>query len=537
MNGFGTFRRRRTRRTLDGPDSRSMGDKHPFIAPGLPAASLTSFRRSGRPRATIEIPPYVGMAEGDRIVVAWENRFIALEPLTTEQVGSPIVASIPSPFKGLEAMRDVRISWRVLNVADPTSRWAPTVYAPLRVSGSFAPTPWLEGTEDDAGHVYRVMDTRREEVLIRAEGHFAKIGDRVILHCASIMPTGKADTWSSPLLRLGRDGQTLDIPVPLDILRRAAGGCCTFHYTTYGYEEAMRPSFRRRIDVVGPLGRFAAPKIQQAEGAVLDPVLADGGVIVEVPPWPGLADDDECQLFWTGTCPDGKEISYTDKATGSEARAHEGLTFPVPPSEVLPLDGGMLRVCYQVKTFVKLETPEGSRRECIHTLESAALELRVQKTVSPPSVVIDNLNGLSYRRIDQLKRPYITFTPVDGRWTVRGGHDGVPPFHEGTFLCSADERAAICIEFAVPCTSVRFGYGANGSGGNGSLVHIDIFDTKGEAIGEAVYTVPLSGLPGLWIHLHSMDYGATIGSIVIRKDTTGVSERVIAQIDNFTLTR
>jgi hypothetical protein len=126
---------------------------------------------------------------------------------------------------------------------------------------------------------------------------------------------------------------------------------------------------------------------------------------------------------------------------------------------------------------------------------------------------------------------------VDGRWAVRGGHDGVPPFHEGTFICSADERAAICIEFAVPCTSVRFGYGANGSGGNGSLVHIDIFDTKGETIGEAVYTVPLSGLPGLWIHLHSMDYGATIGSIVVRKDTTGVSERVIAQLDNFTLTR
>ncbi|UPG92067.1 hypothetical protein L2Y96_09970 [Luteibacter aegosomaticola] len=540
MNGFTKHRKRRPhrRRTIAELQvlcSHRIDDDDPFASANLETAVLRSFVGGGRARAEILIPPYEPMMVGDRVTVAWEKRLIALPPVTEEQLGMPLGVTIKQAMRDLSATRDVRITWQVLHPDGSWSRWAPASYAPLRCSGSYAPTPWLECTDGDLGRVFEVSRLSRNDPIVRVEGHVASMGDRVILRCDTIMATGRTESWESNQVRVGRDGQTLDFHLPYDLFRRAIGGCCVLHYTISAPRIAPRDSVRRRVDVTGAPVRFIAPVIQQLDGAVLDPQHAAGGASVDVPLWPGAAADDECVLIWEGTGPDGTVATYTETATGREAIERECLTFPVPADEVRRLDGGSLRVAYRVTVRADVENEKNVQREVLHTLESEWLSLRVQTTKSPSMVVTDDLNGLTYRRIDTLRRAYLTFTPTLGQWAIRGGRDGIPPFHDGTFLSCADEKAALRIVFSQSCTSVRFGYGANGPGGNGSIVCVDIYGRHGDMIGEAVYTVPVTGLPGLWIQLHAKDYGERIGSIVVRKDTEGMFRKVTAQIDNFTL--
>ncbi|HEY4092544.1 MAG TPA: hypothetical protein VGN46_13605 [Luteibacter sp.] len=535
MKGLGKLKRQHVVRELQAPDDASSRGDNPFVAPDLPPAILGTPPAGAKSRAEVIIPPYATMAAGDRIVMAWENRLFALPPVSAEQVGSPLTVTIHEPLRGLAGMRDVRIAWQCHDAEGRWLRWAPATYAPLRCTGPFAPTPWLEDTVEDAGRLFRAMNVTWPEVMIRVEGHYAKLGDRVTLRCESITAAGKIDIWSSPPTRLARDGQTLDFHVPSAVFKRATGGSCVLGYTIYGSRAAPRESLRRRIEVLGTPASLPAPTIQQVEDAVLDPSLATGGASVVVPKWPGASDDDECHLEWAGTTAEGEQGSYTDTASGRDVSISASLTFPVPPGEITWLDGGVLRVRYRVESFVQVETFDKPRREHLHTLVSEWLELRVQKMSDPPVFVTDDLNGMKYRRFDHLKRAYITFSPALGEWSIRGGHDGILPFHDGTFLCSSDDRAALRIEFIQPCSTVRFGYGANGHGGNGSHLHVDIYDEHGNAIGEATYVVPLTGLPGLWVHLYAKDYGDRIGAIVVRKDTAGSGARITAQIDNFTL--
>jgi hypothetical protein len=535
MHGLGKRKTRQAVHETRPPSHYLPGPEDPFVTTSLAPARVESPTGHGMSRASVVIEPYESMAAGDRITVAWEDRLLALPPLTEEQVGRPIVVPIRSPLRTIKAMRDIRVSWQVHDAAGMWSRWAAATFVPVRCSGSYAPTPWLDGTLDDRGRTYLMPVRSRVEALVRVEGHCAMLGDRIVLHFDGVTAAGKVERWSSPNMRLGRDGQTLDVPVPHELLERCVGGSCQFRYVIHGLHATPRQSLSRRIELLGKPRRLLPPTICQAEGAVLDPALATGGASVDVPAWPGLAEDDECELVWRGVTTDGSQTIYGDTAPGREVHDRALLTFPVPAAEVNHLDGGLLRVCYRVKTFAIIETPTGNRRACVHTLQSDWLELRVQRSQTRPSYRTDDLNGLAYHRIERLQRPYLTATPVQGTWMVRGGHDGIPPFHEGTFIAGADEHAALRIQFAQPCTSVRFGYGANGPGGNGSLVFVEVFSEQGNPIGEAVYTVPTTGLPGLWVQLHAEDYGSRIGAILVRKDTTGLFRRVVAQIDNFTL--
>jgi hypothetical protein len=535
MKGIGKRKMQRIVHETRPPIYCRAGPDDPFIDTTLASATVESPTGHGMSRARVVIAPYPTMAVGDRIVVAWEDRMISLPPLEETQVGERIVLPIPMALRTIKAMRDIRVTWHVHDAAGVWSRWAPPVFVPVRCSGSYAPTPWLDGTLDDRGRTYVIPHRKRSEIIVRVEGHCATLGDRIVLRFDGVTAAGKVETWSSAQLRLTRDGQTLDVKVPHDLVERCAGGSCQLRYTIYTAHAEPRRSLGRRIEILGKTARLCAPSVCQAEGAVLDPALASGGASVDVPAWPGLAEDDECELVWHGIASDGSVTAYGDMAAGREVHDRSLLTFPVPASEIDRLDGGLLRASYRVKTYGLVETTDGTQRECIHTLQSEWLELRVQRSQSRPHFRMDNLNGLPYHHIDQLRRPYLTVTPVLGTWAVRGGHDAIPPFHEGTFLSASDDQAALRVDFIQPCTSVRFGYGANGPGGNGSDVFIDIFNTAGKPMGEAAYTVPTTGIPGLWVQLHAEDYGAPIAAIVVRKDTGGLFKRVVAQIDNFTL--
>lgn len=535
MKGLGKLKRQRAAYEMRPPVHYFPGADDPFVCTALGAAKVESPTGTGLSRAHVVIPPYDAMAAGDRIIIAWEDRLIGLPPLDPDQLGKPVVVPIRAALKAVKAMRDIRVSWQFHDVEGTWSRWAPSAFVPVRCSGSYAPTPWLEGTLNDKGRTYVMPVRSRAEVTVRVEGHCGSLGDRVVLRFDGITAAGKRETWSSQQIRLNRDGQTLDVSLPHEFMERCAGGSCQLHYVIYRMDAEPRQSLGRRIEILGKTRHLPAPTVCQAEGAVLDPGLAAGGASIDVLSWPGLADDDECELLWRGTTSEGQPTAYDDIAPGREVCDRTLLTFPVPAHEVARLDRGLVRVSYRVKTFAQVETPDGPRRECVHTLQSEWLELRVQRSQTRPCYRTDDLNGLPYHRIEKLRRPYLTATPVLGHWAVRGGHDAIKPFHDGTFLSSTDEQAALRIEFVQPCNSVRFGYGANGPGGNGSQLCIDILGEAGKAIGEAVYTVPSTGLPGLWVQLHAEDYGARIGAIVVRKDTTGVFKRVVAQIDNFML--
>jgi hypothetical protein len=542
MNGQATHAKRRPRkrrqiRDCQVPSSHVITEDNPFVSIALEPASLETFVGGGRSRAEVLIPPYDNMAPGDIVTVAWERRFIELPPLTEEKLGLPLVVTITDAMQAMKAMRDIRLTWQVKRVSGQWSGWAPAMYAPLRCPGSFAPTPWLELTTHDEGRSYTLPRNRPADPIVRVEGHAGAFGDRVNLYCDTIMATGKTDTWSSDSVRLSRDGQTIDFAVPLALLRPAVGGCCIFHYTISKPKKPARESIRRRIDILGNPKNFPAPVIQQLDGAVLDPQHVYGGASVDVPLWPGAGPDDECRLIWEGTSADGTITHYTDVATGREAIARECLTFPVPAQQITCLEGGSLRTCYRVTCAAQVENPgtKGLKQTDLHTIESDWLELRVQRTKSPPMSITDDLNGLTPRRIESLRRAYMTFTPTVGRWAIRGGRDAIRPYHDGTFLACADDHAVLRIEFSQACSSVRFGYGASGPGGNGSQVFVEIYGVRGGVIAESAYVVPRTGLPGLWIHLHARDYGELIAAIVVRKESSGEFRLATAQLDNFTL--
>ncbi|UPG96416.1 hypothetical protein [Luteibacter aegosomatissinici] len=508
----------------------------PYIALHLPPASLETVLAGWMLAADVLLPPYPGMAVGDRIIVAWEERLVALPPVTPEQVGLPLLVTIDEPLRTLGGLRDVRISWQVHDQAGLWSGWAPATFAPLRFGGAFAPAPWPEGTAGDGGHAYMIDRMHGPYARMRVEGHGALVGDRVTLHVHATTAAGKQEAWHSPSTSVRRDGQTLDFDVPMQLIRHAVGGQCVAQYTICAPGAEPRHSIRRRIEVIGHAPALAAPGVQQAEGAVLDPLAAAGGACVDVPAWPGLAGDDECHLVWLGMKANGEPTRFEESALGREARDRSGLIFPVPGPEVAELDGGYVRACYRVKTFGNVETSRGTRRECLHTLESDWLDLRVQAINPPPVIAMDDLDNLTPRPFDALKRPFITFIAEKGAWYIRGGKASITPFHGGAFLCAHDDVSALRMEFAQPCTSVRFGYGALGPNGNGSPFHLDIFDAHGNRLADAQHKVPTTGLPGLWVQLDAADYGDRIGTIVLRKDTSHDPRRVTAIIDNFTLT-
>jgi hypothetical protein len=508
----------------------------PYGSSDLCAATVEGEVYAGASVAHVVVPPYSHMSPGDRITVAWGRRFIAFPPVTMDQVGLPLVTAVDDPLRDCNGMQELRLTWQVHDTVGNWSGWAPPSYIQLPIVTADAPTPWMENTVDDGGAVYDIRALKMPKAFARAEGHTALGTERMTLHWEGITGQGKVEDWISRPMAVRRDGATIDFDMPTWLLRNVVGGCGYIHYQIHRHPAPPRRSAKRIIEVPGEPTALPAPSISQAVGAVLDPYLARGGASVHVPAWPGVGTADECHLVWLGTTASGQSTVYRDVATGREANPSGALIFPVPAREVGRLDKGLLKVCYRVRTFADVEYPDGARRECVHTLDSDWLDLRVQLTQDVPRMVTDDLNGLHYHAFDYLERPSLTFRAVQGVWCVRGGRDGIAPFHGGTFIACPEDSAILHVDFEMPCESVRFGYGASGPGGAGSLLRVDALNTKDEIIGESVFTVPTTGLPGLWVQLKAEDFGERIASIVVRKETSGLFRRVTAQLDNFTLT-
>lgn len=169
MQGLGKRKTQRLVHETRPPSHYMPAPDDPFIATMLPPARIESPTGQGMSRASVVIEPYEAMSVGDRIVIAWEERLIALPPLAEEEIGKPLSVPIRAPLRTLKAIRDIRVTWQFHDAAGKWSRWAPPAFAPVRCSGSYAPTPWLEGTLDDRGRTY--MRVGRE---FHKKAHFAR---------------------------------------------------------------------------------------------------------------------------------------------------------------------------------------------------------------------------------------------------------------------------------------------------------------------------------------------------------------------------
>lgn len=104
---------------------------------------------------------------------------------------------------------------------------------------------------------------------------------------------------------------------------------------------------------------LAAPRLDQADNAILDP--ADRKAIITVAPYPYMACGDKLVMFWSGIDAEGVAYRHEVSRFVSEAQVGKAVVFCVSAVHIAPLDGGSLEVYYTLYSALLCEPVESGR--------------------------------------------------------------------------------------------------------------------------------------------------------------------------------
>lgn len=303
----------------------------------------------------ITILPYPFMRVNDRIHCIYGS-VRKTETVKHEHVKDPenhplIVTIDEDTIKNVGDGTRIPVSYQVVdevgNYPDERSPWSATTHLSVDLKQNRLKAPIV--TDAAVGTGVIDLDTLGEKdvkVLVNTPEESFKVNDIIALTWIGTPAEGSQVIHGPIELPVEQVEIALEFYIPNAKVKAIAKGTASVSYVRKRPDSVDRPSKNASVRVEGDINRLLAPTVLEAPGGQL-PADAPRAT-VSVPYYPGRRAGDLITVHWEGTRPGGGETYYPIRIIVASEPEGTPIERSVPASEILPLDGGSVKVHYTV---------------------------------------------------------------------------------------------------------------------------------------------------------------------------------------------
>lgn len=303
----------------------------------------------------ITILPYPFMRVNDRIHCIWGSKR-KIVPVTLQHVNDPVNYPLIVPIDKtiIEEVGDgdrISVFYQVVdevgNYPDERSPWSATTHLLVDLKQNRLDPPIVIDADPETDVID--LDTLGENdvtVVVNTPGGTFKVNDMIALTWIGTPAEGSQVIHGPVELPVVRVGIAVSFAIPNAKVKAIAKGRASIAYVLISSGNADRPSKNASVSVEGDISRLQAPSVLEASGGQLP---ADSPhATVSVAYYEGRRPGDLITIEWEGERADGNKTYYPIRVIVANEPEGAPIVRSVPANEILPLDGGSVKVHYTV---------------------------------------------------------------------------------------------------------------------------------------------------------------------------------------------
>lgn len=355
--------------------------------------------------ATVEVSPYTGMTEGDRLDLLWQgditDNYTDWLPISASMVGKTINFHVDSTQIAPNSVAQASYTLTRAN----TSQEASDVLS-LRIGTALllAPPVVEEAVEGELA-VSDVEDGARVRIEVYSQ---MAAGDVLTLNW-----TSAAGSWEDTLpVTAGSNGQAQFFVVPQTEVAKHVDNTVNVSYHVERYSGPAGDSEVLELRVIAESSALPPPVVDQAEGSIIDPADVPNGATVRIDQSAAWQLNDKVLLSWRGH----SEAASTDlEHVLSSSELNQDLLLTVPYSVVAAGNGGTVSLSYTIE-----RSAGGSQT-------SSTVTYSIEGALGNGTLlVMGGRSAISYRNGPQIHRQKLvaldsqTREPIVASWQYQG---------------------------------------------------------------------------------------------------------------------
>ena len=302
--------------------------------------------------ATVTIPAWAYMAEGDIPTLNWGGYPIKQPPLTAAQVGQPLVIKVSeADIRAAGNAAEVQVSYEIRDLANNWSLNSPATLVDVNTDLNLLDAP--DVIDVDAGKLdFDALGGGISLTIVKTPAPIFSVNDRVTLYWKGTNAQGAAIEKSYELSVTSSTGR-LQFKVPNADVALFIGGSVTSVSYTLASSASGKLEYSRSVmfAVTGTQLDLPAPQLENGlVDGVFEPVtLPSTGALISLPPYPGMAAGDRILLSWEGLDSKGDPLHGSDDQTLELADVDKEFVFVIDKNAYLNVgDGSQLTFSYLV---------------------------------------------------------------------------------------------------------------------------------------------------------------------------------------------
>lgn len=349
--------------------------------------------------ATVTIPAWINMSEGDVVTLNWGGYPIKQPPLTTIQVGQPLVIKVTeTDIRNAGNADELPVSYEVRDIVNNWSLNAAATLINVDTDLNLLDAP--DVIDANEGVLNYDELTGPSPVMVETPAPVFTVGDTVTLYWKGTNAQGASIEKSYELkVAATNPSSRLRFNIPEDDVALFVGGTTTVvSYTlTPAATGITQPSRTVMFAVIGTQANLPAPTLENGlvDGVFEPATLPVTGAQISLPAYPGMAEGDRIFLSWKGTNSEGDPLNGSDDQTLEDSDVDKEFVFVIGKDNFLNFaDATELTFSYTVIFAGTGGTRESDERP--YTIKNpVAQQPPAPSVVEAPGDVLNPMNALA----------------------------------------------------------------------------------------------------------------------------------------------
>ena len=348
--------------------------------------------------ATVTIPAWANMFEGDILTLNWGGYAIKQPALTDTQPGQPLVIKVSeADIRAAGNSAEVQVSYEIRDLVNNWSLNSPAALVDVNTDLNLLDAP--DVIDVDAGKLdFDALEGGVSLTIVKTPAPIFSVGDGVTLYWKGTNAQGALIEKSYELNVTSTTGR-LQFKVPNADVALFIGGSVTSVSYTLGSSFTGELEFSRSLmfAVTGTQLDLPAPQLENGlVGGVFEPVtLPSTGALISLLPYPGMAASDRILLSWEGLDSKGDPLHGSNDQTLELADVDKEFVFVIDKNVYLNVgDGSQLTFSYLV-----IFSGTGATRnsdEVSYTVKNLTQDIPpAPSVVEAPGDVLNPMNALA----------------------------------------------------------------------------------------------------------------------------------------------
>ena len=349
--------------------------------------------------ATVTIPAWINMSEGDVVTLNWGGYPIKQPALTAAQVGQPLEIKVTeTDIRNAGNADELPVSYEVRDIVNNWSLNAAATLINVDTDLNLLDAP--DVIDANEGVLNYDELTGPSPVMVETPAPVFTVGDTVTLYWKGTNAQGASIEKSYELkVAATNPSSRLRFNIPEDDVVLFVGGTTTVvSYTlTPAATGITQPSRTVMFAVIGTQANLPAPTLKNGlvDGVFEPATLPVTGAQISLPAYPGMAKDDRIFLSWKGTNSEGDPLNGSDDQTLEDSDVDKEFVFVIGKDNFLNFaDATELTFSYTVIFAGTGGTRESDER--LYTIKNpVAQQPPAPSVVEAPGDVLNPMNALA----------------------------------------------------------------------------------------------------------------------------------------------